>query len=462
MEHGHAGVYIERVVTPAPSQETHVLLPAAATTPLLQNRRLLQAQPTTGAPSLLQCKQNTRPATSIYCPSSPPPKTSQASLALRFSSIHPPPHLVLLRCFGCLPLLLPSRFRNDQARRLRRRGRRGRGGAGAAAGAALHFVSPLRARGGGGGCRTAAAQAMDTGVVAAAGARATTGAWLDAAALRGDHDEWMVSVTRAAHYATSLSFFHEKHPSALAEFEAVVAAATGKQVVMFLDYDGTLSPIVKDPDTAVMTEEARAELGMLCSVAAFAAVPNCMRDAVRGVAEHFPTAIVSGRCRDKLYYAGSHGMDIKGPTAQSKHAKAKLDPRHRHVTRKRLPASEFLPVIDEVCRALTAKTAAIPGATVENNKFCLSVHFRCVPEEVRIITGRKVLEIRPSIKWDKGNALQFLLEALGIGILVSKIPKETSASYSLQEPSEVVRTRLSLQGRRQGGAGRGLPPMKLD
>jgi hypothetical protein len=26
-----------------------------------------------------------------------------------------------------------------------------------------------------------------------------------------------------------------------------------------------------------------------------------MRDAVRGVAEHFPTAIVSGRCRDKVH-----------------------------------------------------------------------------------------------------------------------------------------------------------------
>jgi hypothetical protein len=35
-------------------------------------------------------------------------------------------------------------------------------------------------------------------------------------------------------------------------------------------------------------------------------------------------------------------------------------------------------------RALTARTAPIPGATVENNKFCLSVHFRCVQEEVRI------------------------------------------------------------------------------
>jgi hypothetical protein len=119
-----------------------------------------------------------------------------------------------------------------------------------------------------------------------------------------------------------------------------------------------------------------------------------MREAVRGVAEHFPTAIVSGRRRDKvhsnsvqacipllgrrsyclsfsflclaafykystccdfscvaqycqlrvlvmlmalcnvqvfnfvklaeLYYAGSHGMDIKGPTARCKHTKANV------------------------------------------------------------------------------------------------------------------------------------------
>ena len=33
--------------------------------------------------------------------------------------------------------------------------------------------------------------------------------------------------------------------------------------------------------------------------------------------------------------------------------------------------------------------------------------------DLRLTRGRKVLEIRPSIKWDKGNALQFLLEALG-------------------------------------------------
>ena len=47
-----------------------------------------------------------------------------------------------------------------------------------------------------------------------------------------------------------------------------------------------------------------------------------MRDAVRDVARLFPTAIISGRGREKvedfvhlkeLYYAGSHGMDIIGP-----------------------------------------------------------------------------------------------------------------------------------------------------
>ncbi|XP_073117414.1 probable trehalose-phosphate phosphatase 6 [Elaeis guineensis] len=262
----------------------------------------------------------------------------------------------------------------------------------------------------------------------------------------------------------------KQHPSALHMFDEITAASKGKQIVMFLDYDGTLSPIVDDPDRAFMSEN--------------------MRAAVREVARSFPTAIVSGRCRDKvysfvqlreLYYAGSHGMDIKGPAKQPKHTKAKA---------KALlfqPASEFLPMIDEVYEALVKKTESTPGAKVENNKFCVSVHFRCVDEKkwsilaeqvrlvlkdyprLRLTQGRKVLEIRPTIKWDKGKALEFLLESLGfadcndvfpiyigddrtdedafkvlrdrgqgIGILVSKFPKETSACYSLREPAEVM------------------------
>lgn len=276
-----------------------------------------------------------------------------------------------------------------------------------------------------------------------------------------------------------------RHPSALHNFRQIISASKGKQIVMFLDYDGTLSPIVEDPDRAFMSRE--------------------MREVVRDVARYFPTAIVSGRCRDKvykfvrlaeLYYAGSHGMDIKGPSKSRKCNKG-----NQAVTFQ--AATEFLPMIDEAYKALLEKTSSIPGAYVENNKFCLSVHFRCVDEkrwvalaeQVRLVLsaypklkltqGRKVLEIRPTIKWDKGKALEFLLESLGyasssdvfpvyigddqtdedafkflskrgqgFGILVSRVARETNATYSLQEPSEVREflrhlvewKRLSLQG----------------
>ncbi|OMO56065.1 Trehalose-phosphatase [Corchorus capsularis] len=258
------------------------------------------------------------------------------------------------------------------------------------------------------------------------------------------------------------------HPSALEMFDKIIDESKGKQIVMFLDYDGTLSPIVEDPDRAFMSKK--------------------MRKTVRKLAKCFPTAIVSGRCRDKvykfvklaeLYYAGSHGMDIKGPEKRSKSNK------DSEVLFQ--PASEFLPMIDEVYKQLVETTKSTPGAKVENNKFCLSVHFRCVDEKkwselaqqvrsvlkeypkLRLTQGRKVLEIRPTIKWDKGKALEFLLESLGFanctdvfpvyigddrtdedafkilrdrgqgfGILVSKFPKETNASYSLQEPDEVM------------------------
>ncbi len=43
--------------------------------------------------------------------------------------------------------------------------------------------------------------------------------------------------------------------TSVALLDALAAAAKGKQIAVFLDYDGTLSPIVEDPDSAVMTDE---------------------------------------------------------------------------------------------------------------------------------------------------------------------------------------------------------------
>ncbi|KAL5753509.1 hypothetical protein ACOSP7_021729 [Xanthoceras sorbifolium] len=298
------------------------------------------------------------------------------------------------------------------------------------------------------------------------GGGARVNAWVES--MRASSPTHIKSTPSLAAAADDHSSWILHHPSALDMFEEIIDASKGKQIVMFLDYDGTLSPIVDDPDQAFMS--------------------NKMRKTVKKLARCFPTAIVSGRCRDKvynfvklaeLYYAGSHGMDIKGPETGSSYKK-----RDQSVLFQ--PASEFLPMIDEVYKKLVEKTKSTPGAIVENNKFCLSVHYRCVDEkkwsevalqvrsvmkeypELRLTQGRKVLEIRPTIKWDKGKALEFLLESLGFanctdvfpvyigddktdedafkilrdrgqgfGILVSKSPKDTNASYSLQEPKEV-------------------------
>ncbi|XVF54976.1 hypothetical protein PTKIN_Ptkin05aG0223800 [Pterospermum kingtungense] len=268
-----------------------------------------------------------------------------------------------------------------------------------------------------------------------------------------------------------------KYPSALTSFEQITNFAKGKRIALFLDYDGTLSPIVDNPDCAFMSID--------------------MRAAVEKVAKYFPTAIISGRSRDKvyefvgltdLYYAGSHGMDIMGPVRLS----SNTDKQGKEVNLFQ-PASEFLPMIDEVFNSLVNITKEIKGAKVENNKFCVSVHYRNVDEKnwttvaqcvhdvirnyprLRLTHGRKVLEVRPVINWDKGKAVTFLLESLGLsncdnvlpiyigddrtdedafkvlrerhcgyGVLVSAVPKETNAFFSLRDPQEVMEFLKSL------------------
>jgi len=44
----------------------------------------------------------------------------------------------------------------------------------------------------------------------------------------------------------------------LDNFEEVMKVAEGKEIVVFLDYDGTLSPIVDDPDKAYMSDAVSA------------------------------------------------------------------------------------------------------------------------------------------------------------------------------------------------------------
>lgn len=259
----------------------------------------------------------------------------------------------------------------------------------------------------------------------------------------------------------------------LQNFEQFEAAAAGKLVAIFLDYDGTLTPIVNNPDAAHMSEH--------------------MREAVRRIARLFPTAIISGRGREKveqfvqlkeLFYAGSHGMDIAGP--KIKKIDGKIGDEEDEAGATFQPAAQYEPLMMMLAEKLWNAIKTIPGSTVENNKFCVSVHFRnCAPKDYDLVTaavdrvmaehqdlhvtrGRKVLEVRPKMDWNKGSALLHLVKMLGLeekdvfciyigddrtdedafqvlsetgtgsGILVSTKCKSTSGRWTLKDPAEVA------------------------
>jgi len=62
----------------------------------------------------------------------------------------------------------------------------------------------------------------------------------------------------------SFGLWQENHPPILGMFEKLMKAAKGKQVAVFLDYDGTLSPIVEDPDKAYMSPDVRLQSLAIC------------------------------------------------------------------------------------------------------------------------------------------------------------------------------------------------------
>ncbi len=193
-------------------------------------------------------------------------------------------------------------------------------------------------------------------------------------------------------------------PSVFERRDEIAGLLNRKRLAVFLDYDGTLTPIVDDPARALLAEEARRALGRLAV--------TC------------PVAVISGRDLDDvralvglpdLWYAGSHGFDIAGPGGE----------RHQ-----RNP--ELVPVLDAVEIELRAAVTSIDGAWVERKRFAVAVHYRQVEAarigdveeavkgvaqahpELRMTGGKKVFELRPAVPWDKGKALEFLLEVLGL------------------------------------------------
>jgi trehalose-phosphatase len=244
-------------------------------------------------------------------------------------------------------------------------------------------------------------------------------------------------------------------PSALERIDAILSSPNRSPVV-FLDYDGTLTPIVAQPEDAVLSDSMRAvvqRLARLCTVAVISGrdLPDVRdRVAVKGIV-----------------YAGSHGFDIEGPGG---------------LRRENEEAQACLPALDQAESSLREQLGGIPGARVERKRFSIAVHFRNVPEarvpeiepivdgvkqrhpNLRRSGGKKIFEVQPRIDWHKGRAVLWLLETIpidpagllpiylgddltdedafealtqrGVNIVIRDEPRPTAAQYALENPGE--------------------------
>jgi trehalose 6-phosphate phosphatase len=196
-------------------------------------------------------------------------------------------------------------------------------------------------------------------------------------------------------------------PHALRDRDALTRRFGGRRPAVFLDYDGTLTPIVDRPEDAVISVS--------------------MRAAVRGLAQRCPVCVVSGRDRrvvqelmgvDDLIVAGSHGFDIWSPTEGTLEHEA---------------GGGFEELIERVAARVREEADPIEGSLVEPKKASVAVHYRLVaeadrpriaaivdrllaehPGELKVTPGKMVYEIQPKLEWDKGKAVLYLPEALGL------------------------------------------------
>ena len=179
-----------------------------------------------------------------------------------------------------------------------------------------------------------------------------------------------------------------------------------RRILVMSDFDGTLTPIAGRPEEATMPERTKELLQALVQQ------PRVV------------IGIISGRALDDLRskvdvegvtYAGNHGLEIEGPEVVFVNPSAEM----------------ARSTVQRLHRDLSRALAGIEGVVIEDKGLTLSVHYRLVDAEktdhvksvfdeivsgmsatdrIRTTAGKKVLEVRPDVDWDKGKAISLLLD----------------------------------------------------
>ncbi len=232
------------------------------------------------------------------------------------------------------------------------------------------------------------------------------------------------------------------------------------QILLALDFDGTLSEIVERPEDAVLRPGNAALLAEL------------------GRNPRFTLAVISGRALNDvsdrvgvpgLIYGGNHGLELRGPGLDYLHP----------------AAAAAVPAMVDASERLAVDLRDIPGALVESKVLTLTAHYRLTPPQYhdsvamlfldavgpllatgacRVTAAKMAMELRPAVDWHKGHALDLIRFQLapeaftmyvgdddtdedaflaaqnagGVGIYVGPPDVDSGALLRLDSPAEVT------------------------
>jgi len=178
------------------------------------------------------------------------------------------------------------------------------------------------------------------------------------------------------------------------------------RLALFLDLDGTLVSIAPTPDMVRLKPHTRTALEALVKD------PGNRLTIISGRAIDDLRRIVK---LDDVIYAGNHGLEITGSGLEFVHTEA----------------MKRSALIAKLCRTLTSRLRPIKGVIVECKVLSASIHYRLAAadeynrlramvneavspfaEQIHITEGSRVLELRPTLAWNKGSAVRWILNEI--------------------------------------------------